>query len=53
MANFPVDLSPFVPGHFEILEVPHRPQQCRYHVASPVFAKPKTSPSPPSLQAPC
>jgi hypothetical protein len=39
MANFPVDLSPFVPGHFEILEVPHRPQQCRYHVASPVSAK--------------
>jgi hypothetical protein len=39
MANFPVDPSPFIPGHFELLEVPHRPQQCRYHVATPASAK--------------
>jgi hypothetical protein len=39
MANFPMDPSPFIPGHFEILEVPHRPQQCRYHVATPASAK--------------
>jgi hypothetical protein len=39
MANFPVDPSLFIPGHFVILEVPHRPQHCRYHVASPVSAK--------------
>ncbi|KAM0930085.1 hypothetical protein ACQ4PT_001158 [Festuca glaucescens] len=39
MANFLVDPSPFIPGHFEILEVPHRPQQCRYHVNGHVSAK--------------
>jgi hypothetical protein len=36
MANFPADLSTFIPGYFEILEVP---QQCRYHVAGQVYAK--------------
>jgi hypothetical protein len=39
MDNFPVDPSPFIPGLFEILEVPHRPQQCRYHIADQVSAK--------------
>ncbi|KAM0828230.1 hypothetical protein ACQ4PT_067681 [Festuca glaucescens] len=39
MANFPVDPTPFIPGQFEILEVPNRPQQCRYHVTGQVSAK--------------
>ncbi|PNT71277.1 hypothetical protein BRADI_2g25616v3 [Brachypodium distachyon] len=39
MANFPVDPAPFLPGRFDIIEVPGHPQQCRYHVIGNLLAK--------------
>ncbi|KQK18696.1 hypothetical protein BRADI_1g44133v3, partial [Brachypodium distachyon] len=39
MANFPVDPAPFLPGRFDIIDAPDRPQQCRYHVIGNIPAK--------------
>jgi hypothetical protein len=39
MANFPVDPTPFIPGQYELIQVAHRPQQCRYHVTDGIRAK--------------
>ncbi|KAM0921363.1 hypothetical protein ACQ4PT_006904 [Festuca glaucescens] len=39
MANFPVDPTPYIPGQYELIQVAHRPQQCRYHVADGIRAR--------------
>uniref|UniRef100_A0ACD6ALI0 Uncharacterized protein n=1 Tax=Avena sativa TaxID=4498 RepID=A0ACD6ALI0_AVESA len=39
MANFPIDPASFLPGQYEIIDVDGRPQQCRYHLSSPVPRK--------------
>ncbi|KAM0838837.1 hypothetical protein ACQ4PT_060708 [Festuca glaucescens] len=39
MANFPVDPTPYIPGQYELIQVAHRPQQCRYHVTDGIRVK--------------
>jgi hypothetical protein len=39
MANFPVDPTPYIPGQYELIQVAHRPQQCRYHVTDGIRAR--------------
>ncbi|KQK18019.1 hypothetical protein BRADI_1g38061v3 [Brachypodium distachyon] len=38
-SNFPVDPAPLLPGQFDIINFPGRPQQCRYHVIGHIPAK--------------
>jgi hypothetical protein len=39
MTNFPVDPTPYAPGHYQIIQVKNLPQQCRYHVSDGIRAK--------------
>ncbi|KQJ81759.1 hypothetical protein BRADI_5g02903v3, partial [Brachypodium distachyon] len=39
MANYAIDLAPLLPGRFDIIDVPGRPQQCGYHVIGHLPAK--------------